>query len=57
MNVVSVSDAARILGTSESSVRYWMHTGKLAGFRTPRGQRLFLRADVESLAQARAHRR
>ena len=56
MDIVSVSDAARILRTSESSVRYWMATGKLAGFKTPRGQRLFLLADVEALAQARGRR-
>ena len=53
MNVISVSDAARILGTSESSVRYWQKTGKLPAFRTPRGQRIFLRSDVEALARAR----
>lgn len=56
MDVISVSDAARILQASESSVRYWTKTGQLPAMFTPRGQRLYLRCDVEALARKRADR-
>ena len=36
--------------------RSWAKTGKLAAFRTPSGQRLFLRGDVERVARERGAR-
>ena len=57
MDILGVSDAARLLGVSESSVRYWHRTGKLPALRTPAGHRLFLRADIEALVKERACRR
>ena len=53
MEIVSVVDAARILNLSGPGVHYLVRMGRLSAFRTPRGQRLFLRADVERLARER----
>ena len=57
MDIIGVSDAARLLNVSESSVRYWVKTGRLPALRTPSGHRLFMRADVEALAQTRGARK
>ena len=56
MDIIGVSDAARLLNVSESSVRYWVKTGKLPALRTPSGHRLFIRADVEALVNSRGAR-
>lgn len=53
MNIVSVSEAARIIGVCAPTIRSWAKSGKLPTFRTPSGQRLFLVADVEQLARER----
>jgi excisionase family DNA binding protein len=49
-----VSQAARLLDTSESTVRYMARRGQLPCTRVgTAGPRLFSRADVEALADAR----
>ncbi len=56
LDLLSVGDAAAILGLSPDMVRVLHRQGRLPGFRTPRGLRLFLRADVEKLAREREAR-
>ncbi len=53
LELLSVGDAAAILGLSPDMVRVLHRQGRLPAFRTPRGLRLFLRADVERLARER----
>ncbi len=52
--LMTPSDAARILGLSSDSVRSLSDSGRLATLRTVSGRRLFRRADVEKLAADRA---
>lgn len=52
--LMTPSDAARILGLSADSVRVLSDTGRLATQRTVSGRRLFRRGDVEKLASDRA---
>jgi len=52
--LMTPSDAARILGLSPDSVRALSDSGRLATLRTVSGRRLFRRADVERLANERA---
>ena len=47
-------DASRIFKKSPETVRLWEKQGKLPAIRTPGGQRLFKRDDVERLARERA---
>ena len=53
--LLTTSDAARILNRSADSVRLYHRTGKLPARRTRSGQRLFDLADVRALA-ARLYR-
>jgi excisionase family DNA binding protein len=52
--LLTASDAARILGLSRDMVRVLARSGRLPSTRTANGYHLFRRADVESLARARA---
>jgi excisionase family DNA binding protein len=52
--LMTPSDAARILGLSSDSVRVLSDSGRLATLRTVSGRRLFRRGDVEKLASERA---
>ena len=54
--LLTVGDAAAILGLSVQMVRVLHGQGKLAASVTPRGYRLFSRADVEGLVRARAQK-
>lgn len=45
------SEAARLLGKSEQTVRAYERTGKLPAIKTSFGKRLFLESDVKELAQ------
>ena len=56
LDLLSVGDAATILGLSPDMVRVLHRQGRLPAFRTPRGFRLFRRADVEKLAKERKAR-
>jgi excisionase family DNA binding protein len=53
-DLMTAVDAGRILGVSVDMVRLLARNGRLPFMSTVRGVRLFRRADVESLAQARA---
>lgn len=52
--LLTPADAAPILGLSASMVRVLNDLGRLRGFKTLTGMRLFLRRDVEDLAKERA---
>jgi len=54
--LLTVGDAAAILGLSVDMVRVLHRKGHLPAFLTPRGQRLFKRCDVERLARERRAR-
>jgi excisionase family DNA binding protein len=53
-DLMTASDAARIIGVSADMVRLLARGGKLAFTSTIRGVRLFRRADVDALAVRRA---
>ena len=53
--LMTPSDAARILGLSADSVRALSDAGRLPTLRTVSGRRLFRRGDVEKLASDRAN--
>ena len=53
-DLMTPSDAARILNLSADSVRVLGDSGRLPALRTVSGRRLFRRGDVEQLAAARA---
>jgi len=53
-DLMTPSDAARILGLSADSVRVLSDSGRLPGLRTVSGRRLFRRGDVDRLAAERA---
>ncbi len=53
-DLLTPSDAARVLGLSADSVRVLSDNGRLPGMRTVGGRRLFRRADVDRLAIERA---
>ena len=53
-DLMTPSDAARILGLSADSVRVLGDSGRLPALRTVGGRRLFRRGDVEELAAQRA---
>jgi excisionase family DNA binding protein len=55
-DLMTPSDAARVLGLSADSVRVLGDSGRLPALRTVSGRRLFRRADVEHLAAERAAR-
>jgi excisionase family DNA binding protein len=52
--LLTPSDAARVLGLSSDSVRALADAGKLPMLRTVSGRRLFRRGDVDRLAADRA---
>jgi excisionase family DNA binding protein len=53
-DLLTPSDAARVLGLSADSVRVLSDTGRLPSMRTVSGRRLFRRSDVDRLALQRA---
>ena len=53
-DLLTPSDAARVLGLSPDSVRVLSDSGRLAALRTVSGRRLFRRGDVDRLAADRA---
>jgi excisionase family DNA binding protein len=53
LELLTVGDAALLLGLSPDMVRVLHRQGRLQAYRTPRGVRLFKRKDVERLAQER----
>ena len=53
-DLMTPSDAARVLGLSADSVRVLSDSGRLPAMRTVSGRRLFRRADVDRLAAERA---
>jgi excisionase family DNA binding protein len=55
--LITVSSAAKILDTSEGTVRRLERKGELLATRTDTGLRLFERATVQKLAHDRATRR
>jgi DNA-binding transcriptional MerR regulator len=52
--LLTTNDAARILNRSAESVRNYERAGKLTAQKTPNGQRLFRRGDVEAMAKEMA---
>lgn len=48
--ILSISDAASILGVSDETLRNWEREGKLTPFHTEGGHRRYYRADIEKLA-------
>ena len=52
--LMTPSEAARVLGLSADAVRSLSDTGRLPTLKTVGGRRLFRRGDVEKLAAARA---
>jgi excisionase family DNA binding protein len=52
-DLMTVADAAEILGLSVDMVRLLERSGRLPALRTTRGIRLFRRADVDRLAEER----
>jgi excisionase family DNA binding protein len=52
-DLMTVADAAEILGLSVDMVRLLERNGRLPALRTTRGIRLFRRADVDRLAEER----
>jgi len=55
--LLTTADVARILDVVPATVRLMERDGRLPALKTPGGQRLFRRSDVERLAAARAERR
>ena len=53
-DLMTPSDAARVLGLSADSVRILSDSGRLPALRTVSGRRLFRRGDVDRLAAERA---
>jgi excisionase family DNA binding protein len=53
-DLLTPSDAARVLGLSADSVRVLSDSGRLPAMRTVSGRRLFRRVDVDRLALQRA---
>lgn len=50
------SEAARLLGVAENTIRLWADSGRLPVRRTDGGVRLFRREDVAQLAASRRNR-
>lgn len=53
---VSGSEAARMLGLSPSTVKWYAYSRRLDFTRMPNGSRIFRRADIEALGRARRER-
>ena len=56
LGAVGIEDAARIIGTSPSSLRLWERQGLVSPARTPGGARRYLAEDVERLRRIRTWR-
>ena len=56
-DLMTASDAGRIIGVSADMVRLLARGGKLAFMSTIRGVRLFRRADVDALVARRARKK
>jgi excisionase family DNA binding protein len=52
---LSISEAARVLGVSLSTVRRWSDSGTLPSYRTPGGQRRYSRAQLEDFLRSLQH--
>jgi putative resolvase len=48
--ILSISDAASILGVSDETLRNWEREGKLTPFHTEGGHRRYYKTDIEKLA-------
>ena len=57
LDLLRVSDAARILNCSEETVRNLSDAEVLTAHRTPGGFRFFERSDVEALLRSRERKR
>jgi excisionase family DNA binding protein len=57
LDLLTVGDAAAMLGLSPDMVRVLHRQGRLRALRTPRGVRLFQRSDVENLVRERQSQR
>lgn len=55
-DVLSTADAARLLGVVPATVRHMEKQGQIPALRTEGGVRIFLRDDVERIAEERAAR-
>jgi len=49
---LSISEAARVLGVSLSTVRRWSDAGVLPSYRTPGGQRRYSREQLEAFLRS-----
>lgn len=54
MELLTTSDAARVLGCAADTVRSYERIGRLKAQRTSKGHRLFQAKEVEALAKVRA---
>jgi len=56
-SLVSISEASRILGVNEATLRLWTDEGKIKAFVTPGGHRRYSRADLRRFAglQGKVH--
>ena len=56
-NLVSISEASRILGVSEATLRLWTDDGRIKAFVTPGGHRRYSRNDLRRFAglQSKVH--
>ncbi len=50
---VTIRQAQRLTGLSESTLRNYLDSRKVRGIRDPIGRRFLLRSDIEDLAQMR----
>ncbi len=51
VEILTIGEAARVLGIAVETARIWADDGRLPAFRTARGMRLCRREDVEQLAE------
>ena len=54
-DIMTVSEAARVLERSSQTIRDWADAGVLPVMRTSTGQRIFRRVDVERVREEREH--
>lgn len=47
--LLSIGDAARLLGVSRDTLKRYEHRGRISSLRTPENHRRYRRADVEKL--------
>lgn len=53
LDLLTVSQAASLLGTTTKTMRNWDNTGKLKAIRHPiNGYRLYRRSEIEQVAQS-----